>query len=83
MVLWWLTNTLVIAPWPDVVEDFYIKDGGFDVSVESVILPDGEQYKDMVQLFNWIHVLFFYSYGMQEINFCYNIITGNTNEGVW
>mgnify|MGYP000429768559 FL=1 len=76
-----VTNTTVAPLYLDKVVAA-IKDGGFDVTVESVILPDGEQYKDMVQLFNLIHMLVFYSYGMPEINFAYNIIAGNTNEGV-
>jgi 3-dehydroquinate synthase len=44
-----VTNTTVAPLYLDKVVAA-IKHGGFDVTVESVILPDGEKYKDLVQI---------------------------------
>jgi 3-dehydroquinate synthase len=45
-----VTNTTVAPLYLDKVVDA-LTSGNPNVSVESVILPDGEQYKDMVSLF--------------------------------
>jgi len=54
-----VTNKTVAPLYLDKVVDALTR-GNPNVSVESVILPDGEQYKDMVGLvcLNWLCVVF-------------------------